>query len=1096
MTNTTTLSRLAAAVVATLVCWLAALAVGASGAWGAPVWESETFVAPTELQAGETGVVTVVTRNKGNTPTSPTGDFGEFGQLEYDFPPGVTLDHVGTEVFGTWICQIPIPGLENVCLAAEAHPSLAQGRRLDLHVNVAPGTSGTFPLTVTVSGGGAAQPYVETQQVTIDDTPIGFGPKPGTFKAGALDAAGDDFTQAGGHPFTAEASFDFNLKHEQGMFQDGGYIKDTVTDLPVGFVGSAADIPTCSEADFLARDCPFDSIVGVIRLYLFGITRHQVVAIYNLDPPPHLPAQLGFNPAGDPYFLKINPTVRTDTDFGVRASTSNAPEELVVGRARAVLWGVPADPAHDHQRCHFLNGVAMSCTGTDSDGEPYSGDDGQPHSSSAPLVPFLTNPTSCGGPLETVFKASSWDDPAPLDDLADPRWATASATSPPITGCELVDFDPDLAVQPGSKAAGQPTGLDVQLDLPQNDDPDEIATSHLKKTVVTLPEGMTVSPSSADGLEACTRDQIGLKTAVGQTPARFFDSPVDCPAGSVLATGTATSPALEDPLQATVYLAEQDLNPFGSMVAVYLVAKHSSTTIKLAGKVDLDPSTGRVTATFDDNPQLPVSQVKLDFPDGPRASLTVPAQCGAHQTGWSMDGWSGASRSGSDQFTSECPAGVDPSAPLPFAPSFTAGTLDSAGGAFSPFTLRIQRGDRQQELSDLRVEMPNGLVAKLAGVPLCPEGQAAAGTCGQASRVGTATSGAGPGPNPFYVSGPVYLTGPYKGAPYGLSVAVPAKAGPFDLGTVVVRTALHVDRTDAHVTAVSDPLPRILKGVPLQIRDVRVAIDRPGFTLNPTSCAEKQIAGTISSKQGASSQVGERFQAASCGKLPFKPNLKLRLTGRKQTTTGKHPGIRAQVTQKPGEAAIRRAEVRLPRTLALDPDNAQALCEFSDGTKPDLENHCPKGSIVGRARATTPLLDKPLAGNVYFVKNVRTDPRTGNQIRTLPMIIVALRGQIAINLKGESSVKGPKLVSTFPTIPDAPVSRFNLSINGGRNGILTVTRTARRRLSICGRQTAESDMDAHNGRTHNRNIRIATPCNKNKTGTTGKAKRRNGKRRR
>jgi hypothetical protein len=1062
------------------VCCVALL-VAVPAASAGPVWDSETYVTPTELQAGQEGVLVIVSINKGDAATN------DLGMMEIDLPAGITIDHQTSESQIDWFCQVPgFP--DNVCLSNPGLPPLAQARWVELFVDVAPGLAGTFPVTVTHSGGGVAAPHTETLQVTVDDTPIGFGPKPGTVKAGAFDESGVDYTQAGGHPFSAEASFDFNLKFDNGMFQDGGYIKDAVTDLPAGFVGNAAKMPTCSEAQFTAQTCPAESQVGIIRVFLFGLQNHQLQALYNLEPPGHLPAQFGFHP--DSYNIKLNPTVRTDGDFGITVTSANVPEEFVVGRVRLIVWGIPADPAHDHQRCKALNSIAMSCTGTDNRGESYVGDQGLPHSSSAPRVPFLSNPTSCTGPLETIFRFDSWNDPAPIDDFGDPRWASAVAPNPAVMGCELVEFDPAMAIEPGSSQAGHPTGLDVDLDLPQNDDPDGLSTSHLKKTVVTLPEGMTVSPSSADGLQACTRSQIGLTTPVGVTPARFSKQPVGCPDASKLASGTITSPALEDPLAASVYLAEQDLNPFGSMVAMYLVARHSSTTVKLAGRVDLDPNTGRVTATFDDNPQLPVSKVKLDFPDGPRASLTVPVQCGSHEIGWAMDGWSGAAEQDADQFASECPAGVSPGDPLPFGPTFTAGSVDRTGGAFSPFVLRIQRGDRQQELSGIRLDMPKGLVAKLAGVPLCPEAQAAAGTCDQSSRVGTATSGAGPGSNPFYVSGPVYLTGSYKGAPYGLSVAVPAKAGPFDLGTVVVRTALHVDRTDAHVTAVSDPLPRILKGVPLQLRDIRVVVDRPGFTLNPSSCAQKEIAGTISSTQGASSGVSDRFQASGCARLPFKPNLKLRLTGRKQTTTGKHPGIRAQVTQRPGEAAIKRAEVRLPKTLALDPDNAQALCEFSDGTKPDLENHCPKGSIVGRARATTPLLDKPLAGNVYFVKNVRTDPRTGNQIRTLPMIIVALRGQIAINLKGESSVKGPKLVSTFSTVPDAPVSKFNLNIKGGRNGILTVTRTATRRLSICGRQTAESDMDAQNGRAHDRNIRIATPCGKAKKGKAGKAKRR------
>ncbi len=1072
------IGHVARMVLVAVVCG-AALAATASVASAGPVWDNEMFIAPTELQAGESGVLTIQSLNKGDTPTN------DIGQLEFNLPAGVTLNHVGTEIFGTWFCQIPgFP--ENVCLSEPGIRARAQANRLDLHLDVAPGLSGTFPISVTLSGGGTPGPHTLTEQVTIDDTPIGFGPKPGTLRAGAFDESGADYTQAGGHPFSAEAFFDFNLRFDNGMFQDGGYIKDTITELPAGFVGNAAKLPTCGDAQFVASNCPVESQVGVIRLYLFGLNRNQAVALYNLDPPGHLPAQFGFHPAGDVYNVKLDPSVRTDGDYGVRITTSNTPEELVVGRARVIVWGVPADPAHDHQRCETLNSVVMSCTGTDSYGEPYSGDVGDPHSSSAPLVPFLSNPTSCTGPLETVFRWDSWDNPADPDDFSDPRWVTAIAPNPAVTGCNQVDFDPTLAVQPKTKAAGQPTGLDVDLDLPQNDDPDGLATSHLKKTTVTLPEGMTVSPSSADGLQACTRAQIGLTTPVGTTPARFSKAPVGCPDGSKLATATVTSPALEDPLSGAVYLAEQDNNPFGSLVAMYLVAKHPSTLVKLAGKVDLDPNTGRITATFDNNPQLPVSEVELDFPDGPRASLTVPAQCGSHQVGWAMDGWSGAQRSGADGFVSECPAGVDPNAPLPFAPSFTAGTTNPAGGSHSPFVLRVQRGDRQQELSGVKLDMPKGLLAKLAGVPLCGEAQAAAGTCDQASRVGTATAGAGPGPNPFYVSGPVYLTGPYKGAPYGLSVAVPAIAGPFNLGTVVVRQALHVDRTDAHVTAVSDPLPRILKGVPLQIRDVRVNVDRPDFVINPSSCKAQQIGSTVSSTEGAASTLADRFQASACARLGFKPSLKLALTGKRQRTTGRHPGVKAQVTQKPGEAAIRQAVVKLPKSLALDPDNAQALCEFSDGTKPDLESHCPKGSIVGRAKAVTPLLDEPLAGDVYFVKNVRTDPKTGNQIRTLPMIVVALRGKIAVNLRGESSVSKSRLVNTFASVPDAPITRFNLNIKGGANGILAVTRTRRGRINICNsRQTAQADFDAQNGRAHDRNIKMTTPCKQGK-----KAKRR------
>jgi hypothetical protein len=274
---------------------------------------------------------------------------------------------------------------------------------------------------------------------------------------------------------------------------------------------------------------------------------------------------------------------------------------------------------------------------------------------------------------------------------------------------------------------------------------------------------------------------------------------------------------------------------------------------------------------------------------------------------------------------------------------------------------------------------------------------------------------------------------------------------------------------------------------------VRVNVDRPSFALNPSSCEVKQATGDITAQDGSTATRTSRFQAGGCGKLAFKPRLTLALTGKKEVMTGKHPGVKATVAQKGvGEAAIKKATVRLPKALALDPANAQALCEFDQGTKPDLENHCPKGSIVGRATATTPLLNKPVSGNVYFVKNIRTDPKTGNQIRTLPMIVVALRGEIAINLKGESATtRGGQLVNTFNTVPDAPVSKFNLNIQGGKNGILAVTRTRRSKINLCSAtRTAKANLNGQNGKQHNLDITVKTPCKKKKT-----KKRKGGKRR-
>jgi len=423
-----------------------------------------------------------------------------------------------------------------------------------------------------------------------------------------------------------------------------------------------------------------------------------------------------------------------------------------------------------------------------------------------------------------------------------------------------------------------------------------------------------------------------------------------------------------------------------------------------------------------------------------------------------------------------------------FAPALAAGMDTPAARSHGTFAFRFSRQDGEQHLRGLTARLPQGLLASVRDVPLCTNAQADAGSCPAGSKIGVVDAKAGAG-DPFVLEekGEVFLTEGYKGGPYGLAVKVRPVAGPFrgamELSPIVVRQAIHVDRRTAQVTAVSDPFPLIHHGVPLRVREVNVLVDRAKFMLNPSDCDQKQVAADISSDQGASAGLANSFQAAGCKDLRFAPKLALRLTGRKQARTGKHPGIRAQVTQQGiGEAGIEKAKVTLPKSLALDVDNAQALCEFEAGTKPDLERHCPKGSIVGRARAVSPLLNDPLAGNVYFVKNVRIDPKTGNQIRTLPMIVVALRGEIAVNLVGESNTtKSGKLVNTFDEVPDAPVSRFNLNIAGGSNGILAVTRTRKALINLCARpnsHVAEADMDGHNGRRHDRDIRMKTPCAK------------------
>ena len=625
-----------------------------------------------------------------------------------------------------------------------------------------------------------------------------------------------------------------------------------------------------------------------------------------------------------------------------------------------------------------------------------------------------------------------------------------------------------------------------------------LATSQLDKSVVSLPEGFSVNPSVASGLSGCSDEGVGVREQ-GSPPLFNNGDPFDgdpsdgaeCPLASIIGDVEVDVPLLDEPLLGKVVLGNpKSTDPAsGEMLRMFIVIKDDDRGLiaKVYGSATADPNTGKLTATFDKNPRVPFENLHIDFKQGPRGVLATPERCG--DAAWSsvFSPWTAAHDAGGVEVPVGGGLATDQNCAFGFSPTLLAGMDRRQGRTHGTFAFQFARRDGEQRLSGVTAKLPPGLLASVKGLigpDLCSDAQAAAGACPASSRIGTVDAKAGAG-NPFVLEqkGEAFLTEGYKGAPYGLMVKVRAIAGPFrdqfELSPIVVRQAVHVDRRTAEVTAVSDPFPQIWHGVPLRVREITVLVDRPDFMLNPSSCAPKQVAADIVSAQGTVANATNAFQASDCARLRFKPKLKLALKGKRQTRTGRHPAIKAQVNQTGiGEAGIEKARVVLPKSLALDVNNAQALCEFADGTKPDLENHCPKGSIVGRARATSPLLNEPLVGNVYFVKNVRIDKNTGNEIRTLPMIIVALRGEIAVNLWGESSTtKAGRLVNTFAKVPDAPVNRFNLNITGGRNGILAVTRTRRSRINICkSKQIAIAELDGHNGRHHDRNIHINTPC--------------------
>jgi hypothetical protein len=809
--------------------------------------------------------------------------------------------------------------------------------------------------------------------------------------------------RSGGHP---DLRFDFTTPFGSRVTTEEEYkgpieaVRDALLALPPGMIGNPTAAPLCNSDDFLngtLPNCPVASQIGTVTLYLsIGTSEpvRNVSALYNIAHGPNVPARFGFVYFG--VASVITPSVRPG-DYGISSGSINTSQGQGIQEVSVKLWGVPASPAHDTERA--FRGSAFIF--------------GIPIPANTPEVPFMRTPTSCSSQPE-AFTASgdSWEHPGVFDVRT--LFAEQSGTPFYFEGCKGLAFEPSFAVQTSSAAAGSPTGLVADITVPQDELPTGRATSDVRKVVTTLPLGMAVSDSSAQGLGSCSVAQIGIGS----------NDPPTCPESSKIGTVSIKTPLLEEELQGGVYLAKQNENPFGSTVALYLGVKGPGFYLKLPGKVDADPNTGQLTATFDNTPQLPFEHLRLELKSGPRAPLTLPRKCGTYAVKSEIIPWSGtAPVVGESKFqvSENC------SAASQFKPGLKAGTANPQAGSYSPFTLQVTRADGEQNLSSIKASLPEGLLAKLAGVPVCGDAQAASGDCPAASQVGTATVGAGPGPTPVFVpeagKAPtaVYLAGPYKGAPYSLVVKVPAQAGPFDLGTVSVRNALRIDPVTTQVTTESDPLPQILEGIPVAYRNIRVEINRPDFTINPTNCEAKKVAATIGGAEGASATPFAPFAAANCAALGLQPKLAIKFSGA-PTRRGGHPKLTATLTTKKGDSNLKRVQVTLPKTEFLENAHIKTVCTRVQYAA----DQCPKASIYGHAKAWTPLLDKPLEGPVYL--------RSSNH--TLPDLVASLDGQIHVDLDGRIDSVHARIRNTFEMVPDAPVTKFVLTMAGGGKGLL------------------------------------------------------------
>jgi hypothetical protein len=857
----------------------------------------------------------------------------------------------------------------------------------------------------------------------------------------------------------AHADLTTNFELSQPISVSSARTKDIRIDLPPGLIGNPRAVPACTTGDFEGAQCPVDSQVGLSKVIFDheGVKEIWTFPFYSLQPPHpgEEVARFGFLAASLPVFVDVS--VRTAGDYGVSATVHDAPGLKSITGAETIIWADPADPSHNRYRLlptevsECEDGVACKAPGEERES-------GIPP---AERKPFLTNPSACG-PLEVGFSVTSYQLPGQVFSANAPLEGPAG-TPAPIYGCQGLPFAPTFEATPTSRRAGAPTGLETVLKLPQTSDPTQPGTATMREARVTLPEGMTVAAGAANGIGACSEAQVHLHEEVDQ----------QCPDDSKLGTAKIISPVLSQPLEGALY--QRTPEP-GHLFRLWLVTDQLGLHVKLPGEIHPDPQTGQLTAVFSDLPPVPVEEIDLDVFGGDNAPLKNPDSCGTFQTSFSF-----APASNDPAVTGQAPMTIDEGCGARgFDPKIAGGVTDAQAGAFSPFVFDLTREDGEQDLKGFSLTLPEGELAKLAGVPLCPDSAAGDGSCPAGSKIGSVTAAAGPGPDPLWLPQPgrsptaVYLAGPYKGAPYSIVSVVPAQAGPFDLGNVVARSALEIDPRSAVASVVTEPLPQIVEGVPVSYRRLHVVIDRPGFTLNPTSCAEMAISSSLVSTQGTLAHPSIPFGLVGCRALGFKPTLKLRLKG--STQRGKDPALRAVLTYpaKGAYANVSKVSTVLPRSEFIDSRHVTSPCtrvQFAVGKVPG--EGCPKKSILGHAKAWTPLLDAPLEGPVYF--------RSNGGERELPDLVVALHGAIDVQLVGFIDSVGKKGSEVRPTrtifegVPDAPVSRFVLSLQGGKKGLL---QNSTNLCKVSNRAVVK--MDAQNGRVHDTTPLIATGCPKGK----------------
>jgi hypothetical protein len=935
-------------------------------------------------------------------------------------------------------------------------------------------TGGTLSAEASIEGGGAGfstRSVSATAEVGVEAAEkLRFGVS--EFNLNMLGARGEPETQAGGRSTELEFGFQMNTIFSRGDYRaprELSSLKNVTLDLPPGLIGYTQSLPKCSLEDFTYAEggfstrCPSASRMGSVLLEDSGYTQFsgvtEVSYLYNLQPEAGYPVEFGFVVEGRYPIVTYGRLVHTSSGYVVQTTTSS-PHALSTIGGMISLYGNPG--------------------ARDGSGVPTA---------------FFRNPTGCeADPADARLELESWAEPGWRPALETPVYPATG-----LTGCDALQFGfpagegRGLESGPAGVAARQtdsPSGYGVVLTTPQTPAlfGGALGSPDLRNATVTLPPGVVVSPPSGNGLQACSAGEFYNE------PEGKPTTPADCPAASEVGEAELRTPLLEakgQPFTGEVYIAQPECDPCtqadaqdGKMVHLYLQVEgpetinESSRTateersdfyVKLTGTAKLNPETGQITTTFENNPQLPFTEFKIKLKDGPKAPLATPPACGTYTTTSLLEPW------GAPETPNATPSGTfvtSEDCTDPFTPAFSAGVTNTVAGEYSPFTLTLSRQDHEQDIAGLSTTLPVGLLAAISHVSLCPEPLAAQGNCPEASRIGTVHAAAGSGPEPLWETGSAYLTGPYNGAPFGLSVVVPAVAGPFNLGNVVVQAAIHINPTTAAVTVISNPFPQLVDGIPLRMKTVNITLDRPGFTLNPTSCTPKAITGTVTSAQGTTMAVSSPFDVGGCQNLPFKPSLSASTQG----TTSKAAGasLTVKVTSAPGQANIAKVDLQLPKQLPSRLTTLQKACtEAQFNTNPA---GCPEASDIGTAKAVTPILSAPLTGPAYLVSHGGA---------AFPDVEFVLQGEngVQIVLDGGTQIKNGVTYSKFESVPDTPISSFETVLPEGPHSVLSTDIPTSAKNSLCGQAlTIPTTITGQNGAVFTQTTKIAvTGCAKVKT---------------